>query len=499
MPTLIVEHSGDRAGGPVTGRVLIGRLPTNGIVIHEATVSRMHAWIDRDRSGIYYVGDSGSLAGTQVNGRAVAKRKSLADGDVVRVGHVHILFSLDESVPDDVMPLNLAGSPPSEHLDDAGVLFDCPCGAPVWFKAGAIGQSHVCRHCGRTVIIPAQTGVVAEAVEAPTFIEPGHPPQAAAPDAATVRPSASALFAGVRPSRPAESEPSAEHTDEPAMVTPMTMDSSSQPSEPVATETLDELSELGLMEDEPPAPEHDAGGNGDSYGAFGFQTDEPDAPRVEEPLARPSLFEHGAPRRLSIPPPSAEQPVGSSPTYDDSEIVPIEELAATAGTDAGTHTTQCSICHSAIGGGEAITACPSCGLTFHAGCWTENGGCSAYGCDQVGILQPPHPQPVGESALALPEDEDDAEAGGFPWEFVFMVMSVAGSLLGALAYGVPALIAAMGTGLYLAAFKVPRQRRSVAVIALVVCLLGAAGGVYLSYLWWNGWPWGRPMSRGARP
>jgi predicted RNA-binding Zn-ribbon protein involved in translation (DUF1610 family) len=40
----------------------------------------------------------------------------------------------------------------------------------------------------------------------------------------------------------------------------------------------------------------------------------------------------------------------------------------------------CSICQTTLIAGEVVLACPSCGLPFHAECWDENRGCSAYGC-----------------------------------------------------------------------------------------------------------------------
>jgi|WetSurMetagenome_2_1015567.scaffolds.fasta_scaffold62990_2 hypothetical protein len=40
----------------------------------------------------------------------------------------------------------------------------------------------------------------------------------------------------------------------------------------------------------------------------------------------------------------------------------------------------CSICQTAIVAGEPVLECPDCGLPFHQECWTENRGCSAYGC-----------------------------------------------------------------------------------------------------------------------
>lgn len=62
---------------------------------------------------------------------------------------------------------------------------------------------------------------------------------------------------------------------------------------------------------------------------------------------------------------------------------------AAPGRPAGVGTTMCGICQSAISVFEDVTDCPSCGLRFHADCWQENYGCSAYGCDQVNVLKPP--------------------------------------------------------------------------------------------------------------
>ncbi len=48
--------------------------------------------------------------------------------------------------------------------------------------------------------------------------------------------------------------------------------------------------------------------------------------------------------------------------------------------DSETAGKLCSICQTGIIGGEKVVSCPHCGLPFHAECWTENRGCSAYGC-----------------------------------------------------------------------------------------------------------------------
>ena len=50
---------------------------------------------------------------------------------------------------------------------------------------------------------------------------------------------------------------------------------------------------------------------------------------------------------------------------------------ATAG-EAGR---ACAICQTLTAEGEAVGPCPACGAVYHEECWTENGGCAAYGCE----------------------------------------------------------------------------------------------------------------------
>jgi Prokaryotic RING finger family 1 len=56
---------------------------------------------------------------------------------------------------------------------------------------------------------------------------------------------------------------------------------------------------------------------------------------------------------------------------------------------------ECSICQTAIVAGEKVVQCPDCALPFHEECWTENRGCSAYGCTSA----PPTVKADGGTAL----------------------------------------------------------------------------------------------------
>jgi predicted amidophosphoribosyltransferase len=41
----------------------------------------------------------------------------------------------------------------------------------------------------------------------------------------------------------------------------------------------------------------------------------------------------------------------------------------------------CAVCQTAIALGEAVGRCPRCEAPYHRECWSENGGCAAYGCE----------------------------------------------------------------------------------------------------------------------
>jgi len=76
------------------GRITIGRLPENDIVIDNLGVSRKHAVITAVRPG-YVIRDLGSRNGTFLNGSKVSDAP-LASGDLVTIGKYEIRFSIPE-------------------------------------------------------------------------------------------------------------------------------------------------------------------------------------------------------------------------------------------------------------------------------------------------------------------------------------------------------------------------------------------------------------------
>src|SRR5881628_1791839 len=77
---------------------------------------------------------------------------------------------------------------------------------------------------------------------------------------------------------------------------------------------------------------------------------------------------------------------------------------------------ECAICQSSIYPTEQTTACPKCGLVFHAECWQENMGCAAYGCEQVNALAPKEPEKPAEN---LPAPIVEA-IEPLPWSFLLL-------------------------------------------------------------------------------
>lgn len=76
-------------------RVTVGRTSNNDLPVDDGSVSRFHAWFQRDEeTGPWFVVDAGSKNGTKVNGRALEPRRpfELAAGMRIRIGHVDLSY-----------------------------------------------------------------------------------------------------------------------------------------------------------------------------------------------------------------------------------------------------------------------------------------------------------------------------------------------------------------------------------------------------------------------
>jgi len=81
---------------PVTN---IGRNSTNHLILNDLRVSRTHAQI-RSVGDDYIIFDIGSSGGTYINGERISQRK-LKPGDVISLAGIKLIFSEEQSLPQD--------------------------------------------------------------------------------------------------------------------------------------------------------------------------------------------------------------------------------------------------------------------------------------------------------------------------------------------------------------------------------------------------------------
>lgn len=118
--------------------ILIGRSPDCQVTIEDPLISRQHAKLVVDASGVVLT-DLGSRNGLRVNGRVIREPVLLRDGDRIRVGTQELVFN---AVRDNV----------SRVPRETGALRQCPT-CHVAFPDG----SPVCPHCGANVIPDEET------------------------------------------------------------------------------------------------------------------------------------------------------------------------------------------------------------------------------------------------------------------------------------------------------------------------------------------------------
>jgi Nif-specific regulatory protein len=100
---------------PPGGRLVLGRAPSNDVVLHDERASRVHAEVLATDAG-WVVRDLESRNGTTVNGQPVSGEHPLAAGDVVRIGMVEAIFGHGEPRARAGMSGTITGELTSEPL-----------------------------------------------------------------------------------------------------------------------------------------------------------------------------------------------------------------------------------------------------------------------------------------------------------------------------------------------------------------------------------------------
>jgi len=95
LATLSFLNAGGESHAISTVTYRIGRLADNDLMITDASVSRHHAEIRRNRDGSFNIIDLDSMNGVFVNGKKI-KECPLKEADIVEVGDVRLTFSTEE-------------------------------------------------------------------------------------------------------------------------------------------------------------------------------------------------------------------------------------------------------------------------------------------------------------------------------------------------------------------------------------------------------------------
>jgi hypothetical protein len=154
MPTLLIHHSDQARGVVLVGRLLIGRVAPANLIFPDNEVSRIHAWIDQNEEGHYYVADAGSRAGTIVDEFPIEGRRILRDEDEIRIGSAIITYLTADSVPEGIAQLAIAPSSRDPMPAAGGMVFACTCGAPLWAPLEWGGRRGKCTVCGQRTEVP---------------------------------------------------------------------------------------------------------------------------------------------------------------------------------------------------------------------------------------------------------------------------------------------------------------------------------------------------------
>jgi len=146
----------------------------------------------------------------------------------------------------------------------------------------------------------------------------------------------------------------------------------------------------------------------------------------------------------------------------------VEDNSSTRSHATGDLLQICNVCNTEIQDSiDEKMVCHVCDLPFHADCWIENFGCSAYGCRNVDLLKPKPSQIDPDGARNQAETVNQTETDT-PWGNVFLCLNVVAGLFSLLLYGIPSLFVASGT----LVFFTNHARKSQHSLLIVSIVLG---------------------------
>lgn len=124
------------------------------------------------------------------------------------------------------------------------------------------------------------------------------------------------------------------------------------------------------------------------------------------PVAPPPSYQHAP---VTPPPPDLTddssidiEPVAAPPPLPDTPARPASPAAVPPGSAHPAAAEEvgktCPYCRFPLKPDEQVITCPACRLPHHADCWTENRGCTTYGCRGGAVGIAPTPTGFGQPA-----------------------------------------------------------------------------------------------------
>jgi hypothetical protein len=86
--------------GTYVDRISVGRARNKDIVLRHPSVSKFHAWFERDPAGVWCVADAGSKNGTRTNSVEMTARDliKIKPGDLIRFGSVEAMVCSSDTL-----------------------------------------------------------------------------------------------------------------------------------------------------------------------------------------------------------------------------------------------------------------------------------------------------------------------------------------------------------------------------------------------------------------
>jgi len=177
------------------------------------------------------------------------------------------------------------------------------------------------------------------------------------------------------------------------------------------------------------------------------------------------------------------------------QIIPEPDkkaIAAAAGEKSASIQEICSICQTGIEDDDERVTCNKCELPFHSECWTENLGCSAYGCENVDALKQgpdiridPNPympalQPPPGVARNPPQVEDD----DLPIDHLLLGASAIAAMIGFFTCGIPTIIIGALSIWRLFVNVGDNKPIYLPILSAIFCALAFLFGLCLSAMYW---------------